>query len=270
MSKKVVKKAVPRKTSTEIVVRVDTTPVIPTVSELAEPMRDGQKLTIPKTWLSENQLTFMLQGTPKNQVYSRKGKGNQNFLYVTGTYVQKALNFIFGWNWDFEIVQQGREGNQVWVLGKLTVYGPAGQKIIKTQYGRADIKMLKNGGGAVDFGNDLKAASTDALKKCASMLGIASDIYGKSEYQNETGSDPRDDQPQGGASYEYDEPVVRPGQSTPKNTAFIACLGPDGDGCLSGKGVVTPEEEKFSRRMYGKPLCRGCQSKATPTRNFKK
>jgi len=37
----------------------------------------------------------------------------------------------------------------------------------------------------VDFGNDMKAAATDALKKCASELGIASDVYGTAEYAEE-------------------------------------------------------------------------------------
>ena len=35
----------------------------------------------------------------------------------------------------------------------------------------------------LDYGNDLKAAATDALKKCASELGIASDIYGSEEFK---------------------------------------------------------------------------------------
>ena len=35
----------------------------------------------------------------------------------------------------------------------------------------------------LDLGNDLKAATTDALKKCASELGIASDIYAPNEFK---------------------------------------------------------------------------------------
>ena len=36
----------------------------------------------------------------------------------------------------------------------------------------------------MDLGNDLKAATTDALKKCASELGIASDIYAPNEFKS--------------------------------------------------------------------------------------
>ena len=35
----------------------------------------------------------------------------------------------------------------------------------------------------LNLGNDYKAAATDALKKCAADIGIASDIYGKDEFR---------------------------------------------------------------------------------------
>ena len=67
--------------------------------------------------------------------------------------------------------------------------------IIKEQFGRADIKFKNeyktvNGkqvkvitDDCLDYGDDCKAAATDALKKCASELGIASDIYGANEFK---------------------------------------------------------------------------------------
>jgi recombination DNA repair RAD52 pathway protein len=132
------------------------------------------------------QVLHMMQKTPAEHIYQRKGKGGQTWDYVTGTYVKKTLNYVFGWNWDFTVVAHGVEGNQIWVHGRLTVRVPwkkgEFQSIVKEQFGRADVKQLKTGGN-VDFGNDLKAATTDALKKCASELGIASDIYGKEEFK---------------------------------------------------------------------------------------
>jgi hypothetical protein len=103
---------------------------------------------------------------------------------VTGVYVKKALNYVFGWMWDFNIVDKGREGDLVWVQGRLTIKNKSGKEmIVKEQFGRADIKFLRGTKTPVDYGNDLKAAATDALKKCASELGIASDVYGKQEFQ---------------------------------------------------------------------------------------
>lgn len=132
--------------------------------------------------ISKDQLLFMLQETPKEHIYKRPGKGGGQWDYVTGTYVKKVLNYVFGWNWDFTVVDKGREGNSLWVQGRLTIRTQNGQTIIKEQFGRADIKASK-GGGFLDYGNDLKAATTDALKKCASELGIASDVYGKEEFK---------------------------------------------------------------------------------------
>jgi hypothetical protein len=43
--------------------------------------------------------------------------------------------------------------------------------------------MKSNPRQPLDYANDLKAAATDALKKCASEIGIANDIYGKNEFR---------------------------------------------------------------------------------------
>ncbi len=133
--------------------------------------------------VSVEQILHITQKTPLSHVYTRPAKGGGTWDYVTGDYVKKVLNYAFGWLWSFEIKDKGREGDLVWVLGKLTVELPNGKKIIKEQFGRADIKMKKGTQTPLDYGNDLKSASTDALKKCASELGIASDIYGKNEFK---------------------------------------------------------------------------------------
>ena len=133
--------------------------------------------------ISSKQLLYILQKTPEEHIYNRKGKGGKNFDYVTGVYMKKVLNFVFGWMWSFEVIEHGVKEKQIWVLGKLTINTKKGE-IIKTQFGRADIKFYKDKTkGMLDFGNDLKAATTDCLKKCASELGIASDIYGKNEFK---------------------------------------------------------------------------------------
>ena len=148
--------------------------------------KGGLMLNPAQSPLSAKQLLHILQKTPKNHIYSRQGKGSSAWDYVTGVYVKKVLNYVFGWMWNFEVVEHGREGDLVWVLGKLTINTNKGS-IVKTQFGRAEVKYLKGkprtATNTLDFGNDLKAATTDALKKCASELGIASDIYGKQEFR---------------------------------------------------------------------------------------
>jgi hypothetical protein len=85
------------------------------------------------------------------------------------------LNQIFGWNWDFRIIEQQIGNKQVWVRGELTVK-IKGLSINKGQFGGADIKLNKQG-SPVSIADDLKTAASDSLKKCASMIGIAGDIY---------------------------------------------------------------------------------------------
>lgn len=221
----------------EIVIKVQPQNNMPTISDLVEPMKDGKKMALTPTWVTSAQLIKIVQRTPTEHVYTRPGKGGQKFSYVTGNYVTKVLNFVFGWNWDFEVVEHGIQGNQVWVKGKLTVKSAKGEKITKSQFGRADIKMLKSTKEMLDFGNDLKAATTDALKKCASMLGIASDIYGKMEYKQEANVDVPE--------------VKQDAVAGPDNEPVLLCQKCD--------GIISQPEAEFSKRIYGKQYCRDCQ-----------
>lgn len=153
------------------------------------------------TLFSRDQLNFMLRKTPEGHVFKRPGKGGGEWKYVTGIYVKKVLNLVFGWDWDFEILDYkfDLDIKQAFVHGRLTVRISNGDKeprvIKKEQFGRVDIKFKtewveKDGKRSkqttnepLDIGNDLKAAGTDALKKCASEFGICSDIYGANEFK---------------------------------------------------------------------------------------
>lgn len=143
--------------------------------------------------LNEKQLTFLFSNTPEKFVHKRQGRGGEVWSYVKGTYVKKVLNLMFGWDWSFEVVEHKFDlvVGQAYVLGKLTV-NTNGKTITKSQFGAADIKLIdvKDDDGKktgvkrpMDIGNDLKAATTDALKKCASEIGIAADIYAGEEFK---------------------------------------------------------------------------------------
>lgn len=87
-----------------------------------------------------------------------------------------TLNQAFGWDWDFRVIEQQIGRKQAWVRGELTVR-PQGRVITKSQYGGADIKFNRTTGEAISIADDLKAAASDCLKKCASLLGVAGDVY---------------------------------------------------------------------------------------------
>lgn len=146
--------------------------------------------------LSQEQLMFILQKTPQKHIQKRKGKGGGEFDYVSGVFVKKVLNHVFAWNWDFKILSREILKSEVIVHGQLTVrIREQGQQeiqtIVKEQFGTKDIAFFGTShtrkGEPVSIGNDLKAAATDALKKCASELGIASDVFGKNEFKDIVG-----------------------------------------------------------------------------------
>lgn len=132
--------------------------------------------------LNGKQLKQILKRTPKQYVKQRPAKGGGQWDYVSGGYVKKCLNIIFGWDWDFEIVSSEVEYGEVVVLGRLTCR-TNGNTIVKMQYGNKDIVCKKGTKDPISIGNDKKAAATDALKKCASEIGIAADIYNKEDFR---------------------------------------------------------------------------------------
>lgn len=234
-------------------------PVDPLTPKDLGPEKDGSKYMIPKSWVSERQVLALVNKTNPKYILKRKGRGGGEWSYAPGWYFIKALNFSFGWNWDYEVVQEptvmevisliSAKIDQLWVTGKLTVKDNAGHSITKTQVGRADIKFMKGTRNPLDIGNDMKAAHTDALKKCASLLGIASDIYGKNESQ-EAGYTVIEDADK--QSHAQDEEVVKVENGRVRiDHECVVCAAP-----------ISKAEAEFSTKIYGKALCRADQKNA--------
>ena len=47
-----------------------------------------------------------MQRTPRHEIKMRAGRGGMQFAYVEHGYVTERLNLVFGFNWDFEIVDK--------------------------------------------------------------------------------------------------------------------------------------------------------------------
>lgn len=140
--------------------------------------------------LNEKQLKLILQRTPKKYIHQRPAKGGGIWDYVTGGYIKKCLNLMFGWDWDFEILDEKILYGEAIVKGKLTCRSND-KTIIKMQFGNKDIMYRKQNAEEISkgleriplsIGNDLKAAATDCLKKCAAEIGISADIYNKEDF----------------------------------------------------------------------------------------
>lgn len=128
------------------------------------------------------QVQMLLKRTPQHFVKERPAKGGGKWKFVSAGYVKKCLNIMFGWDWDFEVISEQILFNQVLVKGKLTCR-TNGKEIVKMQFGKKEIVYKKGTQDPLDIGNDFKAASSDALKKCAAELGIAADIYNADEFK---------------------------------------------------------------------------------------
>ncbi len=146
------------------------------------------QLSIQKELLSkvpqmfnEAQRALIFNETPRYKIKKRVGKGGATFDYVDVGYVVEQLNWLTGHLWDFDIlwqttIEEADKLKQFIVRGVLTVKNNEGKEIRKVQYGKCDIKEKKSG-GYLDFGNDMKGAVSDCVKKCASWFGVALDVY---------------------------------------------------------------------------------------------
>jgi hypothetical protein len=132
-------------------------------------------LSLPQQ-LTDAQIKFLTRKTPEEYVKQRAGPGGSRLDYVEVGYIIDLLNRAFGWDWDFRITAEQIGKAQVWVRGELSVHF-SDHIVIKAQYGGASIKMNKTTNSPVSIADDLKAAASDALKKCASLLGVAGDVY---------------------------------------------------------------------------------------------
>lgn len=170
--------------------------------------------------LTEPQTQMILAATPAEAIKTRQGRGGQMLKYVSTSYIVKRLNEIFGYAWSFETENITppdllSKNLQIIVKGKLTVFAKGGQGVTKEQFGSAEVKVYGQNnprkGEPIDVGDDFKAASSDALKKCASLFGIAADVY-TGGFSSGPGSDQGSS---GQAPPQSDKPRVDPSDESP-------------------------------------------------------
>ena len=108
-------------------------------------------------------------------------RGGVELEYITGEQCATRLNETLGFlAWSFRVLEHGihAEADECWVLGELTVT-VGDRTITRQQFGSQKVKRSRSSGTPLDIGFDLKGASTDALKKCASLIGVALYLWKK-------------------------------------------------------------------------------------------
>jgi hypothetical protein len=112
----------------------------------------------------------------KDDIKQRGGNFGKMLDYIEGHSVIQRLNDAFEAEWSFTILKHeiNMDADEVFVLGELKA-----KEIVKTQFGSSKITRDKNTKAIISLADDLKAAATDALKKTATMFGVALYLYKK-------------------------------------------------------------------------------------------
>ena len=151
--------------------------------------------------LAEDAKRIIAWKTPPEFIKDRPGRGGIVFKYVDVGFMELMLNNMYNHRWSFEVVSSeiidnkrsdGLDGKHIVVLGKLKIINDNGDETCYMQYGSKDVsyknivkkdpndsKKFTNErtNEMVDVADDFKAAASDSLKKCASLTGIAFDMY---------------------------------------------------------------------------------------------
>ena len=101
-------------------------------------------------------------------------RGGVQLTYVSGEQVVRRLNEVLGVSgWSFRVLRHdiNAEADEAWALGELVA--EIGERtVVRQQFGSQKLKRSRSTGAPLDIGFDLKGAATDAMKKCASLLGV--------------------------------------------------------------------------------------------------
>ena len=112
----------------------------------------------------------------RDQIRQREGRSGKMLDYVEAHAVIDRLNEAFDGEWSFRIKTYWKEDEEVVVMGILSACGQE-----KQQFGCSQITRRKQDGQYASIGDDLKAAASDALKKCATAIGVALELYGRGD-----------------------------------------------------------------------------------------
>jgi hypothetical protein len=209
--------------------------------------------------------------------------------YLTGEQVISRLLEVLGASgWSFRILEHGinSEADEVWVLGELQLLLDPDDRVVRQQFGSAKIKRSRSTGAPLEIGYDLKAAATDCLKKCATLIGVGLYLTRKDETKaapvanNITSTRGGQERPNGRSSRRQDpSPSTHPGHSAPTNvqsappTTSTEPLAAVCDRCgqpiqaAAGKGgrQWTPAQlAAYTRQEYHQALCASCLRAISP------
>jgi outer membrane biosynthesis protein TonB len=173
---------------------------------------------MPLTDLAKNVIERPL---PKEKIRQRPGKGGLTFDYVTPDFVIDLLNEAFEYRWSTSIFHQTMHGDTAVVGVNLTVWDAEGNPINKAQFGSCDV------GRGMGPGEAFKGAASDAMKKAATLLGVAIELY-------------QEEETPAAAASKFTKPVVPPRAPTPPSAPAAPVAPPTPPRPVASAPVAPP------------------------------
>jgi hypothetical protein len=173
---------------------------------------------------------------PFTDIKTRPGRNGGSISYIEGHAIVQRLNEAMAGDWSFKVLEHQVLEGEVVVLGELR----AGD-LVKQAFGGSEVTRTRDG-KVVSLADDLKAASTDALKKASTLLGVGLHLYGPEE----AAPVPQPTGPKLVPPEPMEEPDVPPNNRlTRKQAEFIAKLA-------RTHGLSKGEVEDMARQRFGK------------------
>jgi hypothetical protein len=163
-------------------------------------------------------------------IKKRPGSFGKTLDYIEGHVIVQRLNRAFNHDWSFVVKDKSIHDGFAIVVGQISV-NVDGQTIVKDGIGGKKLAKVKADGSFLDIGNDFKDATTDSLKKAATLFGVALDLYGTDEKEEEDSSDEK----------ETPKEAVKDGPATENQKKAIVKMAGTGanlEWLINGKGVV--------------------------------
>jgi len=93
--------------------------------------------------------------------------------YVETATVIQRLNDVLEGRWSFVIIEYQILDDEVIVRGEMRI-----DDSVRQQFGGSSITRKNGSGELINLAEDLKSATADCLKKCASAFGVGRYLYG--------------------------------------------------------------------------------------------
>jgi hypothetical protein len=121
--------------------------------------------------LDQTAISVLNRPLPKDKIQKRPGKAGMEFSYITPDFVIDTLNEAFSSDWSTRIVSSTMYENVAVVGLELEVPTAEGKTVRKQQFGSCEVTR------GLGTGEAFKGAASDALKKCATLLGLGLELY---------------------------------------------------------------------------------------------